>query len=126
VENVYTFKKPYKEIISNIIIMNISNRSYSCNICNKKYKSYKSLWNHNNKFHKIHNQKPITKQQLEIQQLEQQPISDSKHICRYCNRSFNHYNNKWRHQKICKQKLDKQKQIELENRTNKTTKSSRR
>ena len=75
---------------------------------------------------KIHNQKPITKQQLEIQQLEQQPISDSKHICRYCNRSFNHYNNKWRHQKICKQKLDKQKQIELENRTNKTTKSSRR
>ena len=22
-----------------------------CNICSKKYKSYKSLWNHNNKFH---------------------------------------------------------------------------
>ena len=23
----------------------------TCNICNKIYASYKSLWNHNNKFH---------------------------------------------------------------------------
>lgn len=22
-----------------------------CNICNKRYSSYKSLWNHNKKFH---------------------------------------------------------------------------
>jgi hypothetical protein len=28
-------------------------RSYRCNICIKTYSSYKSLWNHNNKFHKI-------------------------------------------------------------------------
>ena len=24
---------------------------YNCKICNKKYKSYQSLWNHNKKFH---------------------------------------------------------------------------
>ena len=26
--------------------------SYFCNTCNKNYASYKSLWNHNKKFHK--------------------------------------------------------------------------
>lgn len=25
--------------------------SYNCSICNKKYKSYQSIWNHNNKYH---------------------------------------------------------------------------
>ena len=24
--------------------------------------------------------------------------------CKYCNKHFNHYNNKWRHEKNCKQK----------------------
>ncbi len=28
-------------------------RSYICEICNTNYSSYKSLWNHNNKFHNI-------------------------------------------------------------------------
>ena len=26
---------------------------YNCNICNKNYSSYKSLWNHNKQFHTI-------------------------------------------------------------------------
>ena len=26
-------------------------KSHVCNICNKKYASYKSLWNHSKKFH---------------------------------------------------------------------------
>jgi hypothetical protein len=25
---------------------------YYCNICNKNYKTYKTLWEHNKKFHK--------------------------------------------------------------------------
>ena len=30
-------------------------KEFKCNICNKFYTSYKSLWNHTNKFHKKHN-----------------------------------------------------------------------
>ena len=32
--------------------INDINKIYSCIICNKKYTSNSSLWNHNNKFHK--------------------------------------------------------------------------
>jgi hypothetical protein len=39
----------YKDILLNNIM---SVKKYTCNICNKDYKSYKSLWNHKNKFHK--------------------------------------------------------------------------
>lgn len=28
---------------------------FFCSLCNKKYKSYKSLWNHNSQFHKDEN-----------------------------------------------------------------------
>ena len=28
---------------------------YKCNVCNKLYSSYKSLWNHNKEFHKNNN-----------------------------------------------------------------------
>ena len=31
--------------------MDIPSGSHSCKLCNKNYKSYKSLWNHNKKFH---------------------------------------------------------------------------
>ena len=30
----------------------MSTKEFKCNICNKFYTSYKSLWNHNKKFHK--------------------------------------------------------------------------
>ena len=77
---------------------------YRCNICNKQYSSYQSLWIHNKKFHKkdnsetnhsiiiaqsLHNQKPIQK-------------------CTFCDKTFSHYNNKWRHEKTCKNKDIKQ------------------
>ena len=31
--------------------MDQKNGLYRCNICNKPYSCYKSLWNHNKKFH---------------------------------------------------------------------------
>jgi len=34
---------------------NINIDNHKCNICNKTYSSYKSLWNHNKEFHKNKN-----------------------------------------------------------------------
>jgi hypothetical protein len=92
---------------------------FACNICNKYYSSYKSLWNHNKKFHNAEtNQKqPINDQKINVIQ----PQHDQKLICLYCNKKFNHYNNKWRHQKNCKIKeennvitLIKNKELDIE------------
>jgi hypothetical protein len=33
---------------------------FSCNICNKKYASNSSLWNHNKKFHKVQGMHIVT------------------------------------------------------------------
>ena len=30
---------------------NIKKDVYYCNVCDKKYKTYKTLWEHNKKFH---------------------------------------------------------------------------
>ena len=46
---------------------------YNCKICDKKYKTYQSLWNHNKKFHN---------------ELSIKIINDNKnnpYKCSYCN-----------------------------------------
>ena len=89
--------------------MNIHLDKYSCKICNKNYSSASSLCNHNKKFHFInktkpiidqssHNQKPIIDQSSH----NQKPIIIINTQCKYCNKIFSHYNNKWRHEKTCK------------------------
>lgn len=60
---------------------------YVCTNCNKIYKSYKSFWNHNKKFHK-----EDKKQSQEL---------DEKYLCRICNKPFSKYQNRWRHEKTC-------------------------
>jgi len=100
---------------------------YGCKLCNKYYASHSSLCNHNRKFHTTfkqpkHDQKhPVNdnKQPINDKQLvndQKQLVNDHKFICLYCNKNFNHYNNKWRHEKTCKNnnsiKIDKN--IELE------------
>jgi hypothetical protein len=59
---------------------------YKCNVCNKYYKSYKCLWNHNSLFHD-NAIKDETKNKLK---------------CDYCDRVFAHASSKSRHQKQCK------------------------
>jgi len=54
-----------------------------CNECKKQYKSYKSLWNHNKIFH-------IKKPKIK------------EYICKVCNKSFDNKQNKYYHQKSCK------------------------
>ena len=41
--------------------MDSTSGCHSCNICNKIYSSYKSLWNHNKKFHNTKNIEIVSK-----------------------------------------------------------------
>ena len=62
-----------------------------CNICDKKYKSYQSLWNHNKKFH--------TANLENIQDIDESKLI---YICKYCNKKFDKKQKKWYHQQKCK------------------------
>ena len=93
---------------------------YRCNICNKKYSSYQSLWIHNKKFHnnsitnnhekyKKHNEKITKNHELQI---VDDSISYNKLQCKYCNKLFKHNQNKWDHEKnYCKNKINVNKPI---------------
>ncbi len=55
---------------------------YECNICNKNYKTYHSLWTHNNKFHEKKEKK-------------------QEYTCKYCKKIYDNKNKKYYHQKKC-------------------------
>ncbi len=83
-----------------------------CDVCIKKYSSYKSLWNHNNKFHNTnipHNKLNINQNKLNINQNKpdiNKNQNNSKYSCRYCNKNYEILQSRWKHEKICKQKTD--------------------
>ena len=82
--------------------MNLHLDKYRCNHCNKNYSSASSLWNHNNKFHKndIILDNPIIIPNHTL------IIPEKNYDCRICQRKFNNFQNRWKHQKICKAKND--------------------
>jgi len=90
--------------------------NYTCNICNKQYSSYKSLWNHNKEFHKINNSKlHISSSKVVHSNLASSPISnpqsnlttnelDKKEVlysCRYCIKQYSNRQNRWKHEQKC-------------------------
>jgi len=88
----------------------MDNKNNTCNICNKKYKTSQSLWNHKNKFHpkndhKMTNEEPqndhcmTNNEELKIK--EKIKITD-KTICEYCNKKLSAYTHLRRHLKTCK------------------------
>jgi hypothetical protein len=88
-----------------------------CNVCNKHYSSYKSLWNHTKEFHSNKNiqKQPLTTNQQPLttnQQLlitNQQLITTNnnlinnikKYNCKYCNKLYNIQQSKWKHEQKC-------------------------
>jgi hypothetical protein len=76
---------------------------FPCNLCNKLYSSYKSLWNHNNKFHNDFAPKCtiITQNSTEN---AQNSTENTLNNCKYCNKSFSRNYCVIRHEKICKLK----------------------
>ena len=81
---------------------------YHCNICNKKYKSYQSIWNHNRKYHTNINKTSSTSG---IQMEYIKPINMStfgihsehiKHnICKFCKKELSNRQSRWRHELKC-------------------------
>ena len=86
---------------------------HKCNICNKIYSSYSSLWNHNKNIHKNN----ITTSTSKVRQkyinntLE---ISNYEYSCKYCDNKYTHKQSKWNHEQKCKvifEEKNKEKQI---------------
>ena len=70
---------------------------HTCNVCNKLYSSYKSLWNHNKEFHKNN----VVKCGDNVVKCGDNVVKI--YICSICNKNFNDRSNKWKHEKKCKE-----------------------
>ena len=75
-----------------------------CNICSKTYTSYKSLWNHNKKYHnnnepKINQNQPIHEPNIN----QNQPLDgyDKIFICKYCKKEYKFIQSRSRHELKC-------------------------
>ena len=78
---------------------------YFCKVCKKNYKSYKSLWFHNYKYHK--NNVVINSPELKI--TEKNVVENSEKIidntiCKYCNKKLCDRKYRWKHEQTCKTK----------------------
>ena len=100
---------------------------YKCDICNKFYKSRQSLWNHKNKFHKNDNQNIIIHNHskdnhiikynhfVSIENEKEETNTTKECYCKFCNKKFTHYQNRWRHEKTCQvSEINKLKKENLE------------
>ena len=80
---------------------------YKCDNCDKNYKSYQSLWNHNKKFHTNKNNKDIKIISNDIKIISKNNIKLLENECQYCNKKLSDRHSKWRHEKTCKRKKHK-------------------
>jgi len=96
-----------------------------CNICNKNYTSYKSWWNHTNKFHTTSSDN-ILKSSDNIPKSSDNILKSSDNIpksfdnkiynCRKCNKIFYNVKTRWSHEQKCKQiETTKINQLEKKN-----------
>ena len=86
----------------------MSIKEFNCKKCNKFYVSYKTLWEHNKKFHK--NEPTATYQsnnqsdQSNNQSNQSDQANDKFYKCNFCNNIYKHAQSKFKHQQICKLK----------------------
>jgi hypothetical protein len=71
--------------------------NHKCNLCNKLYSSYKSLWNHTKIFHKTRDNIDV------VCQPNVNCLKKPKIICEICNKEFNTRQSKSKHKKKCKE-----------------------
>ena len=101
---------------------------YICNFCNKIYSSYKSRWLHINKYHTksdISQNKSIDKPNIsQNKSFDKSNISqnksidksqiDDKYECKFCNKSYKHFQSRWKHEQKCKVENNKIENSKLE------------
>jgi len=83
---------------------------FSCNICNKIYASYKSLWNHRNKFHKtvcIQTSENVKNVKENVKNVKENVKNVKENVkksltCEFCYKTFNNRPAKCIHKKTCK------------------------
>jgi hypothetical protein len=91
--------------------MDKSNGSYSCKRCNKQYASYKSLWNHNTKFH---NNSTSNSTLNVVTSTSNSTSNENKHQCKFCLKNYSSRQNKWNHEQKCKINNIPNKNLEIE------------
>jgi len=74
---------------------------HKCNICNKLYSSYKTLWKHTKNIHKTNVDKKLIKFDERLIKTE---LNESilNYNCRFCNKYYNNKNSRWSHEQKCK------------------------
>lgn len=82
---------------------------FRCNVCNKKYLSYQSLWNHNKKAHKLGDPQKSSFSSIspQISSFSPQNSSiseDNKLSCMYCKKKLSRIDNLKRHENKCREK----------------------
>jgi hypothetical protein len=95
---------------------------FICKICNKNYKSYQSLWNHNHKYHDNHypqisssiTQKTSTYSQNSSSIQSQLKDENNKLTCNCCKKVFSRIDNLKRHQIKCNENKFEKYDQELE------------
>ena len=76
-----------------------------CKKCDKIYASYKSMWNHNKKFHTNDNNVKSVDSKSNTYQKSVKSKSNihlSEYICKYCKNIYKHKQSKYKHEQICK------------------------
>ena len=94
--------------------MSIIKSVFECKTCNKNYKSYNSLGNHNRRFHQSILQKNISenigkisetsnKLSEKLGKISEDIISKNMKVynCRKCNKIYYNLQSRWSHEKIC-------------------------
>jgi len=82
---------------------------FKCKICNKIYKSYQSLWNHNHKYHDNENHNPPQSDHILPHFDHKNPHSTTNNLsCNHCNKIFSRIDSLNRHIKTCKIKNDQE------------------
>ena len=86
---------------------------YYCKDCNKNYQSYTGIYLHNKKYHtknEINNNNNNTNNTNTNNNTNNNKIYN----CRYCNSEYKYKQNRWRHEKTCRnENLSLKKQIEI-------------
>ena len=108
---------------------------YHCNICDKNYKTYQTLWKHNKTFHtekthilssknhpnddslssKYHPKDDTLSSKYHPNESNLKIKKTLRKICNYCNTEYSCYKNVFKHEKKCKENPINKKEIILSN-----------
>ncbi len=96
-----------------------------CKYCNKEFASYSSRSNHVKKFHSevvtldvIKSNPPCNQNVIQIDDIK------NEHKCKFCNKNFKYRQGKWKHEKICNEKKEKNEIYQIKKQNEKLEKQN--